>query len=86
MKRKLSRTGVRLAAFFHYIGVPCTLLGLITAPQLLLAAIVLLGIATVLQLWYQRCPHCGTFFRGTFWSEKDAGYCRSCGERLTFED
>ena len=40
MKRKLSRTGVRLAAFFHYIAVPCTLLGLITAPQLLLAAIV----------------------------------------------
>ena len=85
MRSHLSRTGVRLAAFFHYIAVPCTLLGLITAPQLLLAAIVLLGIATVLQLWYQRCPHCGTFFRGTFWSEKDAGYCRKCGQRMTFD-
>ena len=35
---------------------------------------------------YNRCPHCGTFFRGTFWSEKDAGYCRGCGERLIFDD
>lgn len=86
MKRKLSRTGVRLAAFFHYIAVPCTLLGLITAPQLLLAAIVLLGIATVLQLWYQRCPRCGTFFRGIYWSKTDAGYCRGCGKRLIFDD
>ena len=85
MRSHLSRTGVRLAAFFMYLGFLCALLGLISAPQLLLAAIGLLTVASGLQLYYQRCPHCGTFFRGAYWGEKDAGYCRKCGQRMTFD-
>ena len=86
MKHTISRKGTRLTALFYWLSVACILLGFLWLAEFLLAAIPLMAVSVVLQIYHQRCPRCGTFFRGIYWSKTDAGYCRGCGERLIFDD
>lgn len=41
--------------------------------------------ACILLMITNRCPNCGEYFRGIYWS-KSAGYCRKCGEKICFDD
>ena len=61
---------------------------LFTGPQLLILAAILffLIVGTVLLFCANRCPYCGTFFRGGGWSKPHAGYCNKCGKLMEYDD
>ena len=57
---------------------------------LLFLAIAVLLLCTNPMSWgpcfmYYRCPQCGRYFRGVYWS-KTAGSCEKCGARIFFDD
>ncbi|MDO5400944.1 MAG: hypothetical protein Q4F17_08200 [Eubacteriales bacterium] len=46
----------------------------------------LIAAAGVLLLSANRCPYCGTVFRGLYWSKPTAGHCGRCGKMIVFDD
>jgi hypothetical protein len=86
MGNHVHRTGCRLAVLSLagcYLCLFLTLIG--NTPSLILAAVALVILSAGLQFYFQRCPDCGHFFRGLYWSQEDAGYCRKCGRHITFD-
>ena len=49
-------------------------------------SVVCLVIGGVLMLIANRCPYCGTSFRGGEWSKPHAGYCNKCGKLMEYDD
>ena len=87
MKPYLSRKKTR-GAFLTLIA-GAVLLGVAALSRnipLALLAAVTIAVALVLMFSANRCPYCGTFFRGLRWSAPDAGHCNRCGKLMVFDD
>jgi hypothetical protein len=79
-KNRVALILLSIIAFLMIIGCLCS------SRAMMLAAMVLLIPFSVLYLSMNRCPHCGEFFRGLYWSRPNAGHCVKCGEIITFDD
>lgn len=87
MKKYISRTRHRLT--FTLLIAFCVLLligNILENGVLRMVSIFLFIVAVILLFATNRCPHCGDFFRGLYWSRANAGYCRKCGELMEFDD
>ena len=80
LKNRVALILLGIIAFLMIIGCLCF------SRAMMLAAMVLLIPFSVLYLSMNRCPHCGEFFRGLYWSLPNAGHCVKCGEIITFDD
>jgi len=83
----ISRTGTRIAIISMALFVILLVLGrIIWNAYLMAASILFLTVWFILFLTINRCPHCGEYFRGLYWSEPTAGYCKKCGKLMEFDD
>ena len=80
LKNRVALILIGIIAFLMIIGCLCS------SRAMMLAALVLLIPFSVLYLSMNRCPHCGEFFRGLYWSRPNAGHCVKCGELIEFDD
>lgn len=80
LKNRVALILLGIIAFLMIIGCLCS------SRAMMLAAMVLLIPFSVLYLSMNRCPHCGEFFRGLYWSRSNAGHCVKCGKIITFDD
>ena len=80
LKNRVALILLGIIAFLMIIGCLCS------SRAMMLAAMVLLIPFSVLYLSMNRCPHCGEFFRGLYWSRPNAGHCVKCGELIEFDD
>ena len=87
MKKYPSRKKNRIALVLLYSCMVLMIIGyLCSSVPLMLAAWVLFIPFAILCLSINRCPHCGEFFRGLYWSRPNAGHCVKCGELIEFDD
>lgn len=87
MKKRVSRVKNRLAIILQFPFICFFFVGFGLRSQVLMCVSLLPFIASViLMLSTNRCPHCGEYFRGLYWSKSNAGYCRECGELIEFDD
>ena len=87
MKRYVSRKKNRAAAVLFWSFLGLFLIGKGTASlPLMLAAWPLLAAGVALMFTANRCPYCGAYFRGVYWSKPSAGYCAKCGKLIEFDD
>jgi len=87
MKKYVSRTKNRVALVLLYSFLFLFLAGYILSNQVIMLIAVPLFIASIILMFStNRCPHCGEFFRGLYWSKSNAGYCRKCGKIIEFDD
>ena len=88
MKNKyVSRTKNRIAAILMAGFTVFLLFGYISQLGVLMLFSILLLIASIIiMLSANRCPYCGEYFRGLYWSKANAGYCRKCGKIIEFDD
>ena len=87
MKKCVSRAKNRLALILLLsFAVLFCVAFLLISKVLLYVSLVLYIASFILMLSTNRCPHCGAYFRGLYWSKPNAGYCRKCGELLEFDD
>ena len=73
---------VLLWSFAFLLLVGCLLLNRI----IMLISLPFLIAGIVLMFSTNRCPHCGAFFRGLYWSKSNAGHCIKCGKIIEFDD
>ena len=87
MKKYVSRKKTRAALILLYSVAALLIVGFLFSnrPLMLIAMILLIPFA-ILNLSTNRCPHCGAFFRGLYWSKPTAGHCTKCGEVIKFDD
>ena len=87
MKNRVSRTKNRLAIILELSFICLVFVGFGLRSKVLMYASFLPFIAGfILMLSTNRCPRCGVYFRGLYWSKSNAGYCRECGELIEFDD
>ena len=83
----INRTRTRIALISMVLFIVFLILGKISWNDYLIAASILFLIVwLILFLMTNRCPHCGERFRGMYWSEPSAGYCRKCGKLIEYDD
>jgi len=87
MKKFVSRTNNRLALVLHYSFLFLMLVGYMLSNRvIMLISLPLLIAGVILMLSTNRCPHCGAYFRGLYWSKSNAGHCIKCGKIIEFDD
>lgn len=87
MKKYPSRNKNRIALILLYSFAVLMIIGfLCSSTILMLAALVLFVPFTIIYFSINRCPHCGEFFRGLYWSKPNAGHCVKCGKMIVFDD
>lgn len=85
-KRGVSRVRNRLAIGMIIAFLVFYLYGsMMKSSVLMCISIAPFVIGFVLLITTNRCPHCGEYFRGAYWS-KDAGFCCKCGKKIYFDD
>lgn len=85
-KTAVSRTRNKIVLVTFIVTAVLFLLSAILQKTALLELSILLFLAiAVLLLCTNRCPQCGRYFRGVYWS-KMAGSCEKCGARIFFDD
>lgn len=88
MKTGVSRKKTRIAIALLAVVAVIILVGILVKQStvLMIGAIALLA-DYVLLLSTTRCPNCGEYFFGLYWSKKrDVGLCKKCGEHIQFDD
>ena len=87
MKKYISRTNNRVALVLLLSFVFLLLVGcLLSNGIIMLSSLALLISGFILMLSANRCPYCGEYFRGLYWSKSNAGHCRKCGKIIEFDD
>ena len=87
MKKCVSRAKNRSALVLLYSFLFLMLVGYILSNRAIMLISVLLLIAgVILMLSTNRCPYCGEYFRGLYWSKPNAGHCVKCGRVIEFDD
>lgn len=85
--QKISRKKNRLALLSMVLFVAFLLIGRLLYNGILTALSTLFMVLMLVLLFTaNRCPACGEYFRGIFWSKPTAGYCRKCGKLIEFDD
>ena len=87
MKKYISRTKTRLSMILMCAFLAFELMGYISSREALMIIALFFFIAGFsLMLSSNRCPYCGDYFKGLYWSKPNAGYCRKCGKLIEFDD
>ena len=87
MKKHISRAKNRLALVLLYSFLVILLIGYILSNRVIMLISVPLFIASVILMFStNRCPYCGEYFRGLYWSKPTAGHCVKCGKVIVFDD
>ena len=87
MKKYISRAKNRLALVLLYSFLFLMLAGCITSNLVIMLVSVPVLIAGIIFMFStNRCPHCGAYFRGLYWSKPNAGHCVKCGKVIEFDD
>ena len=87
MKKYVSRAKNRVATILLFSFACLMFAGFGSSNEILMYASVPPFIACVILMFStNRCPYCGAFFRGLYWSKPNAGYCAECGELIEFDD
>lgn len=87
MKKYISRTKNRVALVLLLSFILLLLVGrLLSNGIIMLISLAPLIVGFILMLSANRCPYCGEFFRGLYWSKPNAGHCRKCGKIIEFDD
>ena len=88
MQKTLKRKAFRWCRAMLSISLAFSLFPLFPDPPLLplFAFLFFLIVGTILMFYANRCPYCGTFFRGGEWSKPHAGYCNKCGRLMEYDD
>ena len=87
MKKHISRAKNRLALVLLYSFLVILLVGYILSNRVIMLISVPLFIASVILMFStNRCPYCGEYFRGLYWSKPTAGHCVKCGKVIVFDD
>ena len=87
MKKYVSRAKNKLALVLLYAFLVLMLVGYILSNLVIMLISVPFFIAGIILMFStNRCPHCGEFFRGLYWSKPNAGHCIKCGKIIAFDD
>lgn len=87
MKKYVSRAKNKLASVLLYAFLVLMLVGYLSSNRVIMLISVPLFIAGVILMFStNRCPHCGEYFRGLYWSKPTAGHCVKCGKIIEFDD
>ena len=87
MKKYPSRAKNRLALVLLYSFLFLMLVGCIASNLVIMLISLPFFIAGIILMFStNRCPHCGAFFRGLYWSKPNAGHCVKCGNVIEFDD
>jgi hypothetical protein len=87
MKKYVSRVKNKIAVVLLYAFLFLMIVGYIASNLVIMILSVLLLIAGVILMFSaNRCPHCGEYFRGLYWSKPNAGHCVKCGKVIEFDD
>ena len=86
MQKYVSRTKNRVAVVLMASFVLILFAGSFLSNQIIMLSSLAFLIASVILMFStNRCPHCGAFFRGLYWSKSNAGHCINCGEIIEFD-
>lgn len=84
--KKISRKKTRISLTFILVGMIFIILGsLSTSMRLYTIGVVSIVVGIIIFFTVNKCPYCGKYFRGMYWSKKDAGYCKKCGKKLEYD-
>ena len=87
MKKYISRAKNRLAQVLLYAFLFLMLVGYISSNRVIMLISLPSFLAGVILMFStNRCPYCGEYFRGLYWSKPNAGYCVKCGKLIEFDD
>ena len=87
MKKYISRAKNRLAQVLLYAFLFLMLVGYISSNRVIMLISLPSFLAGVMLMFStNRCPYCGEYFRGLYWSKPNAGYCVKCGKLIEFDD
>jgi len=87
MKRRISRWQNRVSLIFVLAFGAFFIMGRIFKDErFMIVALIMFIVGFCFMVSSNRCPNCGRFFMGHYWSEPDAGPCKRCGELLEFDD
>ena len=87
MKKYISRAKNRLAQVLLYSFLFLMLVGYISSNRVIMLISLPSFLAGVMLMFStNRCPYCGEYFRGLYWSKPNAGYCVKCGKLIEFDD
>ena len=83
MKKYISRAKNRLAQVLLYAFLFLMLVGYISSNRVIMLISLPSFLAGVMLMFStNRCPYCGEYFRGLYWSKPNAGYCVKCGKLI----
>ena len=87
MKKYISRAKNRLAQVLLYSFLFLMLVGYISSNRVIMFISLPSFLAGVILMFStNRCPYCGEYFRGLYWSKPNAGHCVKCGKLIEFDD
>ena len=87
MEPKISRKQAKQSGVFLTIAIIINLISIMVMnTAFMICALILIFIAAYIWDKTNRCPHCGTHFRGSFAAEPNAGYCRKCGKLMEYDE
>ena len=87
MKKYVSRAKNRVAMVLLYSFLFLVLVGFMLSNRVvMLISLPVLIAGVILMFSANRCPHCGEYFRGLYWSKANAGHCNKCGNIIEFDD